>query len=235
MRKKTTRVGTVGFPGKKRNQSFNIDIIEIKDSAGIPPKSATGKKWRQETPAQVEFSVQLPRFLFTKPREGTLLTGALDAYGDFALTDENIDLWQRTLRFAGALEARVLVLNTPAEFTPALPNVEALTAFLTAVPRDEYTVVWQHHGPWENERAEKLAAELGLVLAVDPLRDPVPKGEQAYFRLNPFAAMSGRLGIYDLERLAEAALDFDEARVVFETPYAVKDAENLKQTLLEIG
>jgi len=93
--------------------------------------------------------------------------------------------------------------------------------------------VWQPSGPWDQEQAAGYAVELGMQLAVDPLRDEPVAGSVAYFRLGPFAAMGSRVGVYDLERIVDIAQAFSQVTVVFGTPRGLDDAKNLKQIIGE--
>jgi hypothetical protein len=106
-----------------------------------------------------------------------------------------------------------------------------MAAFFAAADRRGLSIAWEPHGPWEHPRAAAHAAAAGLVLAVDPLRDPAPAGASAYFRLGPFAALGSRLGVYNLERLADAAQPFAQVTCVLDTPRALDDVRNLRAVL----
>ena len=211
------RIGTVGYPAAKKLIHANVDIVELTDAHEATPKSSTGKKLREQAPLKVGFSLQLPRYLFERPADKTPLRGNADAYGLFQTTEENIQLWDRAVRFAKSLEAFSLVLLTPTEFTPTKANSDALAAFLSAVKCLGLDLVWEPRGIWECDRAKAFAAELGMTLAVDPLRDEPRPEKFAYFRLGPFATMGTRMGLYDLSRLKEAIAPFERAICVFET------------------
>jgi uncharacterized protein YecE (DUF72 family) len=133
------------------------------------------------------------------------------------------------VKVADALRSEVLVLITGPELTPSKPLVEALSGFISDISKEGRTLVWQPTGLWETPQAAATATGLGMVLAVDPLRDPVPEGPVAYFRLGPFAAMGSRVGLYDIERLVEASQPHEHTIVVFNTPRALDDARNLKR------
>jgi uncharacterized protein YecE (DUF72 family) len=225
------RVGTVGFPVSKDKLYPHVDWVEVNDTYATLPKTATAKRWREEAPAHVDFAVQLPRFLFDKPSAGKPLKGTLAGYGGFRKTEENRKLFEHALRLADTLKSSTLVLLTPGEFTPTQNHQDALADFLRAMPLEGRGMVWQPSGPWEYEQAARLAKKLGITLAVDPLRDEPPRGDLAYCRLGPFAALGSRVGLYDLERIAEATESFKRAVVVFETRRALDDARNLKRAL----
>jgi hypothetical protein len=83
-----------------------------------------------------------------------------------------------------ALEARFVVLPTPADLTPGARSRELLAAYVERLPREpERPFVWAPRGAWEPEHAERVAADLGLVLAFDPLEETCPVGPIAYARL----------------------------------------------------
>ncbi len=83
-----------------------------------------------------------------------------------------------------ALDARFVVLPTPADLTPGARSRELLAAFVARLPRDPARpFVWAPRGAWERDRAEGIANELGLVLAFDPLEEACPLGPIAYARL----------------------------------------------------
>jgi hypothetical protein len=226
------RVGTVGFPVRdKRRVLAAVEIVELTDGRFVPPARAVAKRFRRSWPASVDAAVQCSVHLVDPPRGGAPLLGNPSGYGGFETSEENVALWVRCTEYAVAIEARALVVITPPSFTPGPSNLARMAAFFAAVDRRGLAVVWEPHGPWENRRAATHAAEMGITLAVDPLRDPAPEGDTAYFRLGPFAAMGSRLGVYDLERLADAAAPFAEVVCVLDTPRALDDVRNLKAVL----
>ncbi|MDD5307661.1 MAG: DUF72 domain-containing protein [Deltaproteobacteria bacterium] len=225
------KVGTVGFPMARSRVLAAVDVVELTEAEDSLPKAAIGYKWRAEAPSTVGFTMLAPRALVETPGPRTAVTGDRSAYGDLKPSSENVALFARAAAFARAVEARAMVLVTPPSVSPAPSSVAQMSAFFAAVDRGDMDLVWEPHGAWEHERAAAFAREHGIVLAVDPLRDPPPAGDAAYFRLPPFAAMGSRMGVYDLERLAEAAMAFERLVCVFATARALDDARNLKSLL----
>jgi len=224
-------VGTVGYTTAKRYVNTAVDVVELTEGRQIPPKKATAKRLREDTPGTVIFTAQMSRFLTDAPDPGITLPGDINAYGDFKVTKENIKLWAKNAAFARAAEAETLVLITPSSFTPSPVNLKKMETFLVEVDRDKLDVVWEPHGPWEAEQASEFAAVNGLILAVDPLRDDPPAGVTAYFRLGPFASMGSRMGVYDLERIADNISMFKKVYCLFDTTRSLDDARNLKKIL----
>jgi len=233
MSERRISVGTVGYPIDRRRVHATVDVVELLEARSAPPRRRIAARLRADTPDTVAFTVQAPTPVFLAPAEQPELElgGDRERYGEFKLTDENLGLWRRGVEFAAELEAEALVLVTPASLTPAAVSLARMEAFLAAADRGGLPLVWEPHGPWDAERAQRVAADCGLVLAVDPLRDEPPGGPLAYLRLGPFAAMGSRVGVYDLERIAEAAARFERAYCLFDTPRAVDDARNLKRVL----
>jgi uncharacterized protein YecE (DUF72 family) len=225
------RVGTVGLPRHRGRLPAVVDIIELDTGRDWPPKAPAGRKLRAGLPAATGFTVQLSRFLAEPPPAGMPVAGDPAGYGRFEPSAENLGLWERCLDYAAAVEAEALVLLTPVGFTPARPNRERLAAFLGRARRPAVPVAWEPRGPWEPASAAAVARDLGLVLAVDPLRDDVPDGPVAYLRLGPFAGLGTRLGAYDLERIADAARGHPLSFCLFETPRAPDDARALREIL----
>ncbi len=227
--KQRLNIGTIGYPVAEKLLYPHVDIIELQMTRRSVPKAAVAKKIREAAPERVRFSVAMPSVFFESPKEGGKLGGELENYGQFQVSEENRRLFDRLNRFADNLLSDTLVLLTPAEFTPTPAMREALSRFLDAMPVGDRTIVWQPSGPWTDTQAVSFAKALGVVVAVDPLRDEPPRGQTAYFRLGPFAAMGSRVGVYDLERIIAAAESFETAAVVFETAHALDDVRNLKQ------
>ncbi len=208
-----------------------VDVIELQDSFNNPPKSQSGKKLRSETPANVFFSVQLPKHLFLQPASNAKLVGEISNYGEFQNTEENRQLLNKAIKYADSVNADTVVLITPSSFTPAKPRREALLSFFENVDLGSKQLVWQPSGPWESEAAASFALEMNAILAVDPLRDQPPNGQSCYLRLGPFSVMGSRMGIYDLEQIAKTIRSFENATVVFDTDRAVDDSRNLRTVL----
>ncbi|HUT77917.1 MAG TPA: hypothetical protein VM285_09540 [Polyangia bacterium] len=225
------RVGTVGLPRRRGGLPAAVDIVELATGRDWPPKGQAARKLRAGIPSAVGFTVQLSRFLAEQPPAGTPAVGDPAGYGRFEPSAENFGLWERCLEHAAALEAEALVLLTPVEFTPTRPNRERLATFLERARRPDVPVAWEPRGPWEPASAAAVALDLGLVLAVDPLRDELPEGPVAYLRLGPFAQLGTRLGTYDLERIADAARGHPLSFCLFETPRALDDARTLREIL----
>lgn len=222
-------IGTVGYPIKKQRVFADVDLVEMTEARQIPPGTGTARKLKTEMPGHLRCTVQVSGYFFEPPPKGASLKGDISHYGGFQVNPETVGLWKRQVAFATELDARMLVLITPPSIRPSEANISRMTDFFSAMDRQGLAIAWEPHGPWEYSQAEQFARDNNLILAVDPLRDPAPVGPVAYFRLGPFASMGSRMGVYDLERIAEAAAGFSTAYCLFDTQKALDDARNLKK------
>jgi len=225
--------GTVGYPIDRDRVHEVVDVVELTEGRHVPPRRKAARRLREGAPLSLRFSVQAPVAVFAERAElpELELGGERERFGELQLTEDNLGLWRRGIDFATAVGAEAILLLTPASLTPSPANLARFEAFLGAIDRSDSTLVWEPRGPWEHEHAWQVARANDLVLAVDPLRDEPADGPLAYLRLGPFAAMGSRVGIYDLERIAEAASRFERAFCLFDTPRALDDARNLKRVL----
>lgn len=230
-------IGTVGYPIAKQQMLSHVDMVEMTESRHIPPGKKAARHLKKEIPGNVGCTVQISRYFVTPPPKGATLKGDLANYGDFRVTDESMGLWKRQLEFAVEMNAQALVLITPSSIRPSAANVNAMSRFFEHIQRGGLPIIWEAHGPWEREQIFQFATANGLVPAVDPLRDEVPKGDLAYFRFGAFAATGSRMGVYELEQIVATALDCEakQAFCVFDTHRALDDARNLKKVLSEFG
>jgi uncharacterized protein YecE (DUF72 family) len=187
-----------------------FDLLEVAPTAQGPTLS-TLRRWRKSVPPHFEFAVVAGSHI------GLLKPGArLDAELDQAL------------EAATALEARCLVVQTPAEVTPAAVWRDRMAKLVKRVPRDVTNLVWEPRGVWEIEDAAVAAKKWGVVLAVDAARDPVPEGPIAYARLRHLGETRS-YGSAALERVLRAIGQRRDAYVILETPTALKECKRLRQ------
>jgi uncharacterized protein YecE (DUF72 family) len=200
----------VGLPfleGDLERYAEKYDLLELHPVDAATPKPATLRAWRRKVPPSFVFSVVLPRVI-----------GELRPSPAF---DEALEL---SLAVARDVEARCLVVATPAAITPTELNKKRLAALVERLPHDAVTVVWEPHGIWESEESMAVAEKLDLVLVVDASREPAPKGAIAYFRLRGLGEAT-RLSPAALDKVAAELLPRREAYVIVESrgPSTVAD------------
>ncbi len=192
-------VGLATLTGDIKKVVDRFDLVEVRLSAGSWPKDATLKRWRKTAPPAFVFSVVLP------PAVATLAT---DAEATEALAD--------ALHVAALLEARCILLQTPADVRPTTANKKRIAALFKNVPSEGTVRCWEPAGVWEAEDTVATARAAHVLPVLDAAQESLPPGPLAYTRLRALgkAAASART----IERLSAALRDRREAFVVVEDP-----------------
>jgi uncharacterized protein YecE (DUF72 family) len=192
-----------------------FDLLEVRmpaaDELRLGPSASTMRRWRKSVPPHFEFSV------VCGPALGRVKSGK-DLDIELASAHEAADV----------LQARCIVLQTPSDVTPSSLWRERLTKLFDRLRRDPSVIVWEPRGVWEVEDAAAAAERWGVVLGVDPLRDPLPAGPVAYARLRMLGETRA-FGVSALERVVAAVGDRRDAYVILETPTALKECKRLRQ------
>ena len=114
------KVGCCGFSRGMKDYFSQFKLVEVQQTFYKMPKLDTAMKWRREAPADFEFTLkawQLITHPSTSPtyrKAGIKVpSGAEGHYGFFKPSDEVHEAWEETMRFAQALEAKVIVFQCP--------------------------------------------------------------------------------------------------------------------------
>jgi uncharacterized protein YecE (DUF72 family) len=244
------RVGCADLPpGNVRERFFNqLSYLESSLWLTGPVKPATWKKWCTSPPGALGLVAPVvithpsgksaPPHTFTVPRE----PHAWGELRDTPAVREHVDLLARV---AAEAKASAVVFHTPASFSPSQTNRDAVRRFFNeTAPAEKLGAavrVWRPDGLWEPPTAVALAAELGIVCALDPLildpggtpaefYDDLP-GDAVYFRVSGMGRPSRKLPEHELERLVELIARFERAWVVFATAERFRDARGLLQLI----
>lgn len=222
-------IGCTGLPIKRNSYYSNLNAVEIVPEQGVPPKPSTARRWAEEAPEGFCFSMVVSKHLTAKPEQlPPGLSGEPARYGGLQLTNEVLELYERTLESAEALGARVLLFSTPPHIGPSRRGRETLSRFFEHIDRREMKFAWEPHGPWEDAELAALCADLDLLRCGDPLRDVLPAGPAAYARLGSFVAMGRAMADDELEAIVEILEDFEEAYCFFGTDRCFSDAKRLR-------
>jgi len=188
-----------------------FDLVELRPVDGAVPKPPTLRAWRRKVPPAFVFSVVLPK-----------------AVGELRPSPELDRALEQALAVARDVEARCLVIATPASITPTDLNRRRLAALVARIPHDAVTLAWEPRGIWDAEEAAEVATKLGITLVVDAARDPAPKGPFAYFRLRGLGE-SSRLSPAAVDKVASALQGRRESYVIIETAAPNIVAEALRK------
>lgn len=214
-------VGLPALQGDLAKYASRFDLVEVRPVDGpVPtakveasppyPRPSTLRKWRKSVPPAFVFSVVFPKAV------GELAAGpALDA----ALA--------AGLEVAAALEARCVLLQTPAAVRPTSANKKRLAAVFERIPREGTVRCWEPAGLWEREEVIATARQLGVVPVLDAAREAPGAGPVVYTRLRALGK-SASLGAATVERVADRLRRRREVFVVVE---GTGEATRLKQAL----
>jgi len=216
------KIGCCGFPKARKLYYQAFKLVEVQKTFYKPPRLETALKWRDEAPPDFEFALKAWQLITHHATSPTYRKAGLkiepeerDRYGLFRPTEEVLSAWETTRQIALALQARVVVFQCPARFTPTEEHIANMRAFFSQVQRDGLIFAWEPRGNWDDSLVASLCEELNLVHCVDPFQRLPVTGGFAYFRLH------GKTGYYyrytedDLRWLAELSQRYDEVYCLF--------------------
>jgi uncharacterized protein YecE (DUF72 family) len=222
-----THFGCVGLRGPIETYARRFDVVELDLLDRDPkPKPATLRRWRRDAGPNLQIALVAPAAV-AAARPGPALDEALERY----------------LEAQRLLQARILLLQTKADFTPSALNRERLVALIGRIREglgDAKAVVriaWEPRGVWENDDAASFARTHGIDLALDPLADPREPFFDEVLRYWRLGTVGGRTEFpptrlrYLAEILAQGGGD-GERHVLFATPHAPREIKRLR-TLAE--
>jgi len=191
-------VGQTALRGELAAYARRFNLLELAAEPSAWPRHSRLRAWRAELGKDLVFSVRLPSIV------GRLEQGASSG-----------EALERALGVAEALEARWLVLCTPAEVTPCERVRQRLRRLGAELGDGRRRIAWEARGLWEDAQEEAMARELGWVVVRDLRRRPSPPGDVVYTRLLALGS-STRQNEASLARVAERIAAKAEAFVLVE-------------------
>lgn len=181
------------IPTSRKGYFENHNALEVMESYHDLISGDALHAWRKEAGRDCVMVLDANRWLTLDPMdersegpEGL----PLNELGMLRVTDANRTIWQRVDAQARALHANIVLLRTPASFTPSSENRKNLERFrrevIGTVP---YEVAWEARGLWDAEEVDEIAAANDLIVARDPysefeLLDP-PAANVIYILTQP--------------------------------------------------
>jgi uncharacterized protein YecE (DUF72 family) len=173
------------------------------------PKPKVLAQIKRQAPEGFAFALRAPRECVVSKQGALRMTAEVEAGLAWLLAA------------ADACAAKVVVIPTPADFTPGARSRDLLREFVGRLPRpDGRHYVWLPSGLWEPHETEVIAAELGIVCGFDPLESRRPAGPVAYGTLRAMghrtsfspAAMGDALATLLTAETREAFVSVDAER-----------------------
>jgi uncharacterized protein YecE (DUF72 family) len=206
--RREVKIGCCGFRLSRAEYFLRFPVVEVQQTFYQPPQIETLRRWREEAPADFEFTVKAWQLVTHDGASPTyrrikreLTEEEREECGSFRATKIVREGWEVTRDCADALKARRILFQCPARFKPTPANVENLRRFFSSVERGELIFMWEPRGQdWTRELVGGLCRELDLIHVVDPLVERTATPERCYFRLH--VRWGGR-NRYEDEELSE--------------------------------
>ncbi len=225
------RIGCCGFPVSQARYALEFQLVEVQGTFYQVPSLATLGRWRERFPSPFEFILkawQLITHEMSSPTYRRLREKFSDPQlrrcGAFRPTEEVWAAWERTAAAARALDARVVLFQCPASFTPTAEHVSNFTRFFKSVDRGDLRFVWEPRGAWGDALVRGLCRKLDLVHAVDPFKHGPVAGQFRYFRLHGRSGFRYRYTADDLQHVALLCRESKSSYVLFKNVYMWEDA-----------
>ncbi len=234
----TIQVGTCGFNGTKADYVQRFSCVEVQHTFYQPPQLTTLARWRDEVPADFEFTLKAWQLITHSAKSPTYkrLTRKLTESeraeaGSFQPTSVVDEAWERTLACATALRATTILFQCPASFTQTAAHVANLTAFFSRIKRTGLTLGWEPRGNWDKELVKDLCTDLQLWHVVDPFTTMTLTPEQCYFRLHGRGGWRYKFERAELADLTELLPAGKPGYVFFNNIHMTQDALVFKDLL----
>jgi uncharacterized protein YecE (DUF72 family) len=168
------RMGCGPFPKDRKRYFGQFSVVELTEMYHEQPKMNTLRGWRNNHGDPFEFIPVATQWftadaldLRTPPPEGVDRRDV----GLLRDTPGNAALWAGIAGQMAALEAKHLLVKTPATFFPTDANRAALARTVALCESVGARMIWEPRGVWTTTETIELGEELGFSVAVDPFGD----------------------------------------------------------------
>lgn len=220
------KVGCCGFRVGMARYFQALKVVELNSTFYRYPDPRLVEKWREAAPDTFEFTVKAHQDITHRLR---LETGK-----------ECLDALERMKQACSILRSTVMLIQTPASFTPTEENLSRATEFFRGADRGDLAMVWETRGgswntPVVRKRLASLLKEVDVSHVTDPLLiDPAHTTPRiAYLRLH---GLGERMYYYqftdrELQRILAKAKEIGKASentyVLFNNLSMFEDATRL--------
>jgi uncharacterized protein YecE (DUF72 family) len=191
MKKTIEKIGCCGFAASRSKYFKTFAVVEVQQTFYQPPKQDTLKRWRDEAPANFEFTLKAWQLITHEASSPTyrrlrqrLSEGQKQQVGAFRYTSVVQQAWEITLRVARMLEVDKVVFQCPPSFKPTDENENRMREFFSRIDRARVTCIWEPRGRWQDDQIAQLCRELNLVHCVDPFKAECVTDGLRYYRLH---------------------------------------------------
>jgi uncharacterized protein YecE (DUF72 family) len=192
---KVIYVGCCGFCLSRQRYFSIFNVVEIQETFYDSPDIAKLKRIAQEASQGFVFTMKAWQAI-THPLDSptwrksrfAIDNSLADRYGFLKPTKEVFSAWEKVVEGAKALNAKVVVIQTPPSFSYSEENYRNAIEFFTAVDTKDFYIGWEPRGTWLQNK-EKIIDVVtrfkSVIHVVDPFKTlPVVDKETTYFRLH---------------------------------------------------
>ncbi len=232
------KVGCCGFPVKREIYYKTFSVVEIQQTFYQLPRIDTGRRWREEAPADFEFTMKAWQLITHEPSSPTYrrLRMAIPEkkktnYGFFKETEEIAGAWGRTAEFAQALGVEKVVFQSPASFYPSEDHIKNLRQFFKKMKPHPFTFIWEPRGKWKGREVERLCAELNIIPCLDPFEETSIQRDLLYTRLHGKKGYRYTYSETEMNHLIAIGKSVPQAYFMFNNVSMYEDAQRFKKLL----
>ena len=235
-------VGCCGFSTSRAAYLERFGVVEVQQTFYQPPRIVTLEGWRRDMPAPFEFTLKAWQLITHEAKSPTyrrlkrpMTPHELGEAGSFRPTAIVREAWETTAACARALDARRILFQCPASFTPISEHLASMREFFSTIDRADFIFLWEPRGGWPEELIAELCVELSLVHVVDPFAARTVTPDAPYYRLH------GRTGfgyVYEDEELHDLLTTLPADRrsyVMFNNARMLADASRFREMVVHGG
>lgn len=233
-----TKVGCCGFGIARPKYFETFSVVEIQQSFYQPPRQDTVKRWREEAPADFEFTLKAWQLITHEASSPTyrrlkerLSEKQKTQVGAFRATDVVRRAWDTTLQMARLLTADKVILQCPASFAPTTENMDRMREFFSHIDRAGVTCIWEPRGKWQDNEIAELCRDLDLVHCVDPFKAKSVTVGLRYYRLHGITGYRHQYSGDELRDLLQHRVKDAATYYLFNNVTMYRDASGFKELL----
>jgi uncharacterized protein YecE (DUF72 family) len=235
------KVGLCGFTIAAGQYRRLFPVLEIQQTFYDPPQLATVKRWRDDAPADFEFTLKAWQVITHASTSSTyrrmkraFSDRERQDFGNFRLNETTKHALDVSLAAAATLRATAMLFQCPASFRATEENVEKMREFFAAAPRPEgLRFLWEPRGAWPDELIAAACEDCALTHVVDPfLRDSLTPSPLTYWRLHGLGSAYRAYTDEELAALRERVpKNAAEVYVMFNNIPRVEDAKRFMKLI----
>lgn len=212
-------------------------VVEVQQTFYQPPQIKTLSRWREDAPRAFEFTLKAWQLITHEARSPTykrlkreLSEEERETCGAFRSSPIVREAWETTRACAEALDAKRVLFQCPASFTPTKENLTRLREFFGMTQRGKLEFLWEPRGDWPDELVRSLCDELDLTHVVDPfVARTVTTSRGRYFRLHGRKGWRYRYEDDELEELVSMLPRGKTSYVLFNNVRMREDAARFQK------